>query len=72
METIGNRVKALRLKNGITQEELADACGVSRQTIINLEQGKLGFIKSTTLTKLASALHVSVSYFFFTETGKQA
>lgn len=34
-----NRVQRLRLKTGITQEELANGVGVSRQTIIAIEKG---------------------------------
>ena len=35
-----NRIEALRRERGIRQEDLAQALGVSRQTIISLEQGK--------------------------------
>jgi putative transcriptional regulator len=35
-----NRIKDLRIKLGITQEELAQRAGVRRETIIFLEQGK--------------------------------
>lgn len=35
-----NRIEALRRERGIRQEELAQALGVSRQTIISLEKGK--------------------------------
>ena len=38
-EKISNEVSAYRTKVGITQEELASAVGVSRQTIIALEKG---------------------------------
>lgn len=34
-----NRIKEMRVKNNITQEELADAVHVSRQTIIAIEKG---------------------------------
>lgn len=34
------RIQQLRKQNKITQEELADAVGVTRQTIISLENGK--------------------------------
>lgn len=34
-----NRVYKLRSKSGITQEELAQAVGVTRQTIIAIEKG---------------------------------
>lgn len=35
-----NRLRELREKAGITQEDLAAHAGVSRQTIISLEKGK--------------------------------
>lgn len=38
-ESIRNAVSASRLARTITQEELAQAVGVSRQTIIALEKG---------------------------------
>lgn len=34
------RIQELRKQGKITQEELADALGVTRQTIISLENGK--------------------------------
>jgi putative transcriptional regulator len=37
MET---RIKELRAKHGLTQEDLADEVGVTRQTILFLEKGK--------------------------------
>lgn len=35
-----NRIRELRKQNGVTQDELAGAVGVTRQTIISLENGK--------------------------------
>ncbi|HHT85849.1 MAG: helix-turn-helix transcriptional regulator [bacterium] len=35
-----NRVRELREKNGLTQEQLASRVGVSRQTIISIETGR--------------------------------
>jgi putative transcriptional regulator len=35
-----NRLEELRIKNGWTQQELADLVEVSRQTIISLENGR--------------------------------
>ena len=35
-----NRLRELRQERGITQEELAEALGVTRQTIIAIEKGK--------------------------------
>ena len=35
-----NRIRELRKEKGITQDELAYTVGVTRQTIISLENGK--------------------------------
>lgn len=35
-----NRIREFRQKRGMTQEELATAAGVRRETIVFLEQGK--------------------------------
>ena len=35
-----NKIKELRKENKVTQDDLAEAVGVTRQTIISLENGK--------------------------------
>lgn len=42
-----NKVKELRIKNNITQSELADELGVSRQTIFAIETSM--YVPSTVL-----------------------
>ena len=37
-----NRIRELRARFNLTQEELADKCEVTRQTIIAIEAGKYG------------------------------
>jgi putative transcriptional regulator len=37
---LNNKIKELRKKDSVTQEDLARAVGVTRQTIISLENGK--------------------------------
>ncbi len=49
----------LRRKNGLSQEELADAIGVSRQTISKWETGA-AMPESEKLLPLARTLHVTV------------
>ena len=39
-ETLENNIKDLRKQKGITQDELALSLGVTRQTIISLENGR--------------------------------
>ncbi|AII61294.1 helix-turn-helix transcriptional regulator [Dehalococcoides mccartyi] len=35
-----NKLKVLRAINSLTQEELADKLGITRQTVISIERGK--------------------------------
>lgn len=61
--TIENRVKILRSEKGITQEVLAEAVGVSRQTIVAIEKGN--YIPSLLLAmQLAEYFEVTVSEAF--------
>ena len=39
-EGVINQVKKIRLELGLTQEDLAKKVGVSRQSIISIEQGR--------------------------------
>ena len=39
METLRNRLKELRARHDLTQEQLAQAVGVTRQTILSIERG---------------------------------
>lgn len=62
MKTIGNKIKELRLKKGITQQELADAMDLSISTISLYESGqrKPGI---NALSRLGEVLGVDPSYF---------
>ena len=60
---VGNRIKELRNKLGISQEELAFRSGVHRTYIASLEVGKRN-ISIATLEKIVKALEVSLSEFF--------
>ena len=40
VDYLNNRIKELRKENNITQDDLAGDVGVTRQTIISLENGK--------------------------------
>ena len=42
-----NRVKALRLDKGWTQQQLADACGVSMRTIQRIEKSGVASLDTT-------------------------
>ena len=59
-----NKIKVARAEQGLTQQQLADAAGVSRQTINAIESGK--FVPSTVLAlKMAQIFRKSVEEIFF-------
>lgn len=63
-----NHVYELRKKHKYTQEELAKKLGVTRQTIISIEQGK--YIASLPLAlKIAKIFEVPVEEIFELEEG---
>jgi putative transcriptional regulator len=39
-EEVFNRIRDYRVEHGLTQDELAQAVGVSRQSIISIERGR--------------------------------
>lgn len=57
-------LRAVRRHQDITQDELAKKSGVSRATISYLESGAATDAAVSTLTKLASALGISVRELF--------
>ncbi len=64
-----NGLYDLRKKHKYTQEELAKRLGVTRQTIISIEQGK--YIASLPLAlKMAKIFNVSVEQIFDLEEGE--
>jgi putative transcriptional regulator len=60
-----NKIRHYRyLKNEMTQQNLAETCGVTRQTIIAIEKGS--FNPSVKLAlKIAAVLNVKVEELFF-------
>jgi len=64
--TLCNCLKEIRLQRGLTQEVLANAVGVTRQTIIAVEKGK--FSPSVKLAlELSSALETPLDRVFWLE-----
>lgn len=63
-----NRIRVLRAEHRLTQQELADAIGVSRKTISTIEVGR--FVPSTTITLLlARHFGVPVEDIFWLDDG---
>ena len=62
-ELIHNKVCDLRTRKGITQEVLADAIGITRQTVIAIEKGN--YTPSVMLAlKIAEFFNVPVENIF--------
>lgn len=63
-----NRIRVARAERRLTQQQLADAVGVSRQTINAIESGK--FVPSTVVAlKIARAFERPVEEIFSLEEG---
>ena len=60
---VGMRVKKLRNKMGISQEELADLAGLDRTYITSVERGKRN-ISIVNVEKIAFALKITLKEFF--------
>ena len=64
---MNNCLRQKRIEKGYSQSELAEISKVSRITIIKIEQGKLKYLQSDTMLKLALALDCDVGDIFFRE-----
>lgn len=60
-DTIGERLRRIRSRRGLTQEELADLASVSVDLVKKLEQGRRESARLTSLAALANALDVPLS-----------
>ena len=61
VSSVGDRVRSVRKRRGLTQRELATAAGVSLSLVKKLEQGEYGDLRLETVHKLAVALRVPTS-----------
>ena len=59
--TVGARIRALRRSRGLTQDELAVACQVSRSAVAQWETDRAGQL-SGNITRIAAALDASVEH----------
>ena len=64
--TVGKNLKRLRQEKGLSQAELAELAGLSKNFISYIENGKCG-ISSKTLASLANALRVELAQLYTTE-----
>lgn len=59
----GQAVRQIRLEQGISQEELADRCGLHRTYISDIELGKRN-LSLENIERIAISLNKSLSEFF--------
>jgi len=59
--TVGTRIRALRRARGLTQDELATACEVSRSAVAQWETDRAGQLRGN-ISRIADALGTSVEY----------
>lgn len=69
--TIGERIKEMREKRGMTQEELAVACGYKSRSTINKFEKNICEIKLSNVQKIAAALNVDPDYLVFGNDGSE-
>lgn len=62
MESMGVRIKKLRLENNMTLEELGNKVGVGKSTVRKWENGMIANMRRDKIAKLAEALNVSPAY----------
>lgn len=63
-QEIGARIRATREDQGWTQDQLAEAVGVSRSAVAQWETGRAGQVTGN-LTRVAAALGVGVEYLMY-------
>ncbi len=64
VKEFGNRLRAVRKKNGYTQEQLADLLLLSIDSISNMENGKTTCMPEH-MMKICQIFNVSADYFYF-------
>lgn len=63
LSILGNKIKEIRLKKGISQIELASRCEFEKANMSRIEAGKTN-ITILTLKKISEALGVEIVEFF--------
>lgn len=61
-----SEIKDARIRQGLSQQELAEKAHVSRTIISGLETGRITTTTTGTLRKIAKALNTTISDIFFT------
>lgn len=67
---MGEIIRQLRIKKGLTQEELGALVGLQKSAIAKYENGRVENIKRSTISKLSEILDCSPSYLMGWEDNK--
>lgn len=62
MESMGDRIKQLRIARGMTQAELAKVCGVTKSAVSQWERGSTANIRLQPFLRLLEALGTDPQY----------
>lgn len=62
----GQKIKRMRIRKGLTQEQLAEMIDVSQRTLSGIETGE-SFVTSDTFDKLVSALNTTAEELFYVD-----
>jgi len=69
-KSVGNNLKELRLKIGMTQAELAEQVGIARVSIIAIENGR--FIPTIeTALRISQVFNISIEKIFWLQENKK-
>ena len=68
-QSVGNQIRLLRKKSGFSQAELADALGLSRASVVNIEKGRQ-HPSLHLLIDLSRIFNVAITDFLTDETWK--
>lgn len=70
--TLGERVLIWRRRRNLTQQALAEAVGIAKNTIARLEQGGITDLRGQVIARLAQVLGVSTDYLLGLDESEQA
>jgi len=63
LNTIGQKIRQIRISKGWSQEDLAKAAGLNRSYVGSVERGERN-IRVLTLAKIAHVFDVKIEHFF--------
>ncbi|MFI4890090.1 MAG: helix-turn-helix domain-containing protein [Steroidobacterales bacterium] len=62
MDTLGQRIRFLRQARGMSQQDLAEAVGVTKQAVCQWETGRIETMKRTSFLRVSEILQTSPDF----------